>query len=478
MKRRRFLKTIETGVAAYAGAGLFGYALPNGAEAAGTGEGISIAEGLYYIEEGKSGNTIPEIRPEILDNPHAVFLIETQVDAIRDNRGFFLEAQPQLQNAGKNVAEQVFTKGSRKGGSTLIKPNFTDMPDSVLSPVCGVNTSPDFIAGFVEGLRDLGNTNVMVGERGGGTVNHRKAGTYDVFDKHDIKLIEASYKRFSHYDKNELNWNKVSGKPVVWKNIPTFRPIGDSDNLFINMPKLKCHNLGLTTLAIKNLQGSVPAGYGHYCNQWAALEYLCKDSYNIDFKRDFVENYYQNVEAAFLKHRAAGFKYWDYENAYPVYEKKGGWETFGKIRNDVEKVKEFMNGIPANLMWDEQWCQRAVDSALAIKPGINIIEGVIGRDGSGFNVGKDELANIVVVGLSPLEVDAVGSYVMGQNPCELHYTRIANERGLGENNPEKIAIYWIRNNEIVPLKSLTEIRRTPLGVNIHTWAETGKRLFW
>jgi len=478
MQRRHFLKTTPAGIAAYAGTELFGYAMPMRAEALGTSEGIDIEEGLYIIDEGKSRNIIPEIRPEILNKPRAVFLIETHVEAIRDNRGFFLEAQPQLRAAGKRAASLIFVKGSKKGGSTIIKPNFTDMPDSVLSPVCGVNTSPDFIAGFVEGLRELGNSNAVVGERGGGTINHRKAGIYDVFDRHGVKLVEADYKRFDNYGKKDLNWHRVTGKPAVWKNIPTFRPIGDRDNLFVNMPKLKCHNLGLTTLSIKNLQGCVPTGYGHYCNRWDALEYLCKESYHINFNRDFVKEYYENVEAAFLKHRSAGFKYWDYENAYPLYEKKGGWETFRKIKNDVDKIKEFMNDIPGALMWDEQWCQRAMDSALAIKPDINIIEGVIGRDGSGFNVGKDELSNIIVIGLSPAEVDAVGSYIMGQNPLELHYTRIAKERELGENVPEKIGLYWIRGSEIVPVKNLSEIKRTPLGVNLHTWAETGKRLFW
>jgi len=492
MKRREFMKKTAVGTAGYAATDLFGYAMPMRAEAFGTGEGIDVLEGVDIVERGKEKNIAPRIRPEILDNPRAVFLIETHVEANRDGRGFFTEARPELEEAGKEAAHRIFVKGKKKGGSTIIRPNFTDVPDSVLSPVCGINTSPDFIAGFVEGLRDMGNTNVITGSRGAGTVVHRKNGIYDVFDRHDIKLIEAKYRRFSHYDKKALNWHRVPGKQMVWKNIPTYRPIGDDDNLFINMPKLKCHNLGLTTLSIKNLQGAVPIGYGHYCNNWASMEYLCKKSYLIDFKRNFVKDYYQNVESAFLKHRAAGFKHWDTENAYAVYEAKGGWEAFKKIKNDIEKVKEFMEGIPkpfvddedfmssipGALMWDEQWCQRAIDSAKAIIPDINIIEGIIGRDGSGFDVGTDELCNIIVIGLSMTEVDAVGSYIMGHDPRELYYTRIANERGLGECDPEKIEIYWVRENGIVPVRNLSEIKRYPLGVNLHTWYETGERLFW
>jgi len=482
MKRREFITKTATAGAAFAAAEFGQLAMPMPAEGFGTGGGIDILEGLDIIERGKEKNMMPDIRPEILSKPRAVFLIKTHVTASRDSRGFFTEARPQLREAGKDAASQIFVKGSRKGGSTMIRPNFTTTPDNVLSPIVGIITSPDFIAGFTEGLREVGNTNVITSARGSNVRMHRKTGIYSVFDEAGVNLIEANYRRFSDYDKKELNWHKVP-HPVIWKNIPTNRPIGDKDNFFINMPKLKCHNLGLTTLSIKNIQGAVPTGYGHYCNGWDQLEYLAKRSYNIDFNRNFVKNYYQNVESAFLKHRAAGFKHWDYENLYPAYEKKGGWETFKKIKNDPKQIREFMSGLGEGrgsraFMWDEQWSQRALDSAEAIKPNLNVIEGVIGRDGSGFDTGKDELSNVIIVGMSMLEVDAVGTYIMGHDPNELYYTRIGKERGIGECDPQKIDIYWIRNGEVVKIRDVSEIKRYRLGVNMHTWTDTGKRLFW
>ncbi|MBN1292511.1 MAG: DUF362 domain-containing protein [Candidatus Latescibacteria bacterium] len=478
MKRRNFLHKSAVAGATYAGLELYGHAMPMPAEAFGTGGGIDVAEGLDILEQGKEKNIIVDIRPEIRNNPRAVFLIETHVSARRDDRGFFTEAQPQLEATGKDIASQIFIKGSKKGGSTIVRPNFTTVPENVLSPVCGINTSCDFIAGFIQGLREMGNTNVITSARGTTVKNHRQTGIYDVFDKHNINLIEANYRRFENYDKTELNWHKVPGNPQVWKNIPTYRPIGDKDNFFINMPKLKNHNLGLTTLSIKNLQGVVPRGYGHYCDRWSAMELLATKSYDINFKRDFVKDYYQNVESAFLKHRAAGFKHWDYENVYPVYEKKGGWEAFKKVKDNRENLRDFMDDIKGPLMWDEQWSQRAIDSAFAIRPDINIIEGIIGRDGSGFNVGTDELCNVLVIGISIAEVDSIGSYIMGHDPTELPYTRIARERGLGECDPNKIDLYWIKDGEVISIKNLTEIKRHRLGVNMHTWAETSERLFW
>jgi hypothetical protein len=209
------------------------------------------------------------------------------------------------------------------------------------------------------------------------------------------------------------------------------------------------------------------------------VEYLARRSYHTDFDRTFLPEYYQNVEAAFLRHRAAGFKHWDFEGAYPLYEKKGGWEAFRKIKGDPAKTKEFMQGIPDALMYDEMWCQRALDSASAIVPDINIVEGIIGRDGSGFDLGRDYLCNWIVVGLSKIEVDAVASWLMGQDPRELFYTRIAKERGMGENNPEKIRINLIRDTgEIDPLNNLAELRRAHLGVNLHSWFSKGEMLFW
>ncbi len=477
MKRREFLQKAALGGGVFAGSALAGLAMPTFAdEFYGSGGGIDIEEGLYLLEGGKGKNKMPEIRPEIRNNPRAVFLIETHVGVPRDERGFFTEARPELEEIGNKAVRDIFVPGSDTGGSTLIKPNFTTVPDHVLSPVVGINTSCDFVAGFVGGLRDIGNTNVIVSDRGTTVVNHRKTGIYSVFDRHGINMIEANYRQFEHYSKQELNWHRVP-KPVVWKRIPTYRPIGDRDNLFINMAKLKCHNLGLTTLTVKNLQGTVPHGYGQYCLSWAALPALAQRTYRINYKRDFVQDYQERIEQSFLRHRRAGYKYWDYENYYPEYEKRGGWDTFKKIRKNPAEVNEFMKGIE-RLMWDEQWCQRALDSATAITPSINIIEGVIGRDGSGFDTGRDELTNVVIAGLSVFEVDAVGSYIMGHNPKELYYTRIAKERGLGENDPEKIQMYWIRGDSIVPVKNPEELRRFRLGVNLHTWTDTGTRLIW
>jgi hypothetical protein len=75
------------------------------------------------------------------------------------------------------------------------------------------------------------------------------------------------------------------------------------------------------------------------------------------------------------------------------------------------------------------------------------------------------------------EVDAIGTYIMGHDPKELFYTRIAKERCIGECDPRKIDLYWIRDGQVVKA-NLADVKSYRIGVNLHTWAETGERLFW
>jgi len=477
MKRRDFIKKGTVCGAAFAGLELADLITAKGAEAVATGGGIDIEECVDMLEQGKQRNIMARIRPEIVNNPRAVFLFETDVKGEPDKQGFFTDSRDQLQAAGSQAAEAIFTKGDVKGGSTFIKTNFTWIPSNCYNPTCGVITSPDFTAGFASTLREMGNRNIMVGDRGGTNIrNHRMVGIYDVMDKENINMMMPTYKKFQHYKKNELNWHKVPN-PVVWNKIPTFRPLGDEDCMFIDMPKLKSHYLTGTTLSLKNLQGAVPTGYGHYCNEWAELDFRIKETYQIN-KRHFVKGWQERIENLFREHRAAGYKYWDYEGTFPKYEKSGGWDHYKKIKDDREAVRAFMKEHPY-LLRDELWTQRALDSAAAIKPTLNVVEGVIGRDGDGFGIGTDQICNVVIAGMSTFETDVVGSWIMGHDTKELWFTRAAKERGLAECDPNKIDIYWIRNGEVVPVKSLSEIKRFRLGCNIHSMQkEINKRLLW
>ena len=68
---------------------------------------------------------------------------------------------------------------------------------------------------------------------------------------------------------------------------------------------------------------------------------------------------------------------------------------------------------------------------------------------------------------------------MNQDPRETWYTRVAKEKGYGECDPNKIDIYWIRENgDIEPVKNIAEIKRHPLGLNWAGSKNPEERLFW
>ena len=452
MKRRDFIKTATWCAGAASVTGMWEIVGARSAGAVATSGGLGVEGALYFLEKGKEKNINPELRPEIKNNPRAVFLVETHVEGQPDASLHFTDASPQLNAAGKDIASQVFVKGSKKGGAVYIKPNFTYIYPYCYNRTTGVYSSPDFIAGMVTHLRDIGCNNMVAGEGPTEASNHRSGGIYGAFDPVGLKMIEAGYDRFTNFKKEELNWLKTKNS-LLWKQIPVIRPIGDPDTFMINISTMKPHMTAITTLTTKNLQGCVPVGYGQFCTPWDSLEAGAENA-GIPFKRDFYSDFQQRIEASYVKHAQAGFKRWDHTGSYKRYQDKGGWAAYSKAKKNPDDLKAFMEGV-GELMQHEMWLNRGLDNASAIMPQLNVIEGIIGLDGEELNrdhIGRDRLCNIVVMGMSPFEVDAVGTYLMGHDPKEVWYTRVAKERGLGENDINKIEINWIRNGEIVPVK--------------------------
>ncbi|MBT4482113.1 MAG: DUF362 domain-containing protein, partial [Candidatus Latescibacteria bacterium] len=269
MIRRDFITRSSAAAAGLAASAMYEFFADNMAQAFSTSRGMGIEEANSYIERGKEKNIMPEVRPEIRNNPRAVFLIETHVDARKDKTGHYTEAVDQLRDEGQRIARLLLVNGTKKGGSTFIKPNFTGVPEHKFNRTNGVYSSPDFIVGVVEHLREIGNSNVTCGDNPINAVNHRQGGVYDAFDPYNVLMIEAGYERFEHYKKNELNWSKPVDSPV-WNRIPYYKPILDEDNFLINIATMKCHLTALTTLTAKNLQGCVVKGYGQFC--WPGIQ--------------------------------------------------------------------------------------------------------------------------------------------------------------------------------------------------------------
>jgi len=80
-----------------------------------------------------------------------------------------------------------------------------------------------------------------------------------------------------------------------------------------------------------------------------------------------------------------------------------------------------------------------VDLASVLKPSISVIDGIIASEGHETSGNPIEM-NLVIAGTDPVAVDAVGAAVMGIEPTEVKHLVLAEKKGLGTSNLDKITI--------------------------------------
>jgi len=83
--------------------------------------------------------------------------------------------------------------------------------------------------------------------------------------------------------------------------------------------------------------------------------------------------------------------------------------------------------------------QKIVDLASIIKPSIAVVDGIIAGEGHETSGNPVEM-NLVITGIDPVAVDAVGAAVMGIPPESIKHLSLAEERGLGTCDLKKIEI--------------------------------------
>jgi len=407
-----------------------------------------VRDGLKYARSTKKNNIPPLLREEILDNPDAVFIIKTNVISQKDQGGKFPPEYEQFGRTGYDTAGKIFRKGTEKGGTTYIKPNFVGGFNADARSVnSGITTHPSFVAGFCEALKEMGNTTIVVGANGGAKhENFVESGVSEIMHQCGVCFTEGKYSSWNDYRKDEITWIDYP-EGIVMRKIPFFKLTKEPDTTFINMAKDRIHNLGITTLTIKNLQGIMPVGYMHICNGWTTQidKGFVKNVFNPNFQRE--------IERQFIQHTQMNYKYFDLYGFAQEYFDAGGWDAF--------KVGDFKPD--SRIFWFEQWAQRIMDIASNIRPHINLVEGIVGIDGAG----KLHLNNFITISRSMTACDSVASWLMGHDPRELYYTRIAHERGLGENNIEQITLYEIKERGIEKIKDYRNLPRAAMGVNIY-----------
>jgi uncharacterized protein (DUF362 family) len=361
---------------------------------------------------------------------------------------------------GHRVASCIFRPGKKKGGQTYIKPNFVGGfsadPRSLNN---GVSTHPAFVAGFSDALREIGNTNIVVGANG--AAKHEdfvNSGIAGMMHEHQVCFTEGKYEKWEDYVPEEIAWVRNPGG-VVMRKIPFFKLVQAKDTTFINMAKDRIHQLGFTTLTMKNLQGVIPVGYMHICQPWNDL----RRPMSLEPDRNaFNKNYQRDIEKRYVKHANMNFKYWDEGGFAKAYFDAGGWKEFRKN----EKIADY------KLFWSEQWGQRMMDICSNVHPCVNLVEGIVGIDGANAL----HLNNFVTVSRSMVECDSVAAWLMGHDPRELPFLRIASERGLGNNDIDRIAVYELSEKGIEKI-DYRMLPRAKMGVNVYGLKDMPLRFF-
>ncbi len=373
-----------------------------------------------------------DLHPFIKEHPEAVFINLTSVKDKSDTRGIY--------DAASRLANEMFvrtTNGEGYPNSTKItcKPNWTcngyNSKDA-LSQI-GVNTDLNFIEGFLNSVKNKGPKDYYLRECACPS-RWEANGWTQMAQKNNFDLKDLSSKDFWELEKDDLIFRKVNG--VVFKEVAFMAPMNAPGTFLINMAKFKAHLMGITA-SIKNLQGITAKKFHQFCGG----HFDIFKSYDKRYHNFFQPDYMSRITELHKKHVQDGIPRWNSRMDRPPY---GG-------------------GI-----FMEQWVQRMIDSYSVTPTGINIVEGIYGRDGDGFSGGPhngkamDFMSNNIIFGKDAFRVDIITHWLAGHEPGNFGLFHIGIERGVSNVlDPFDIPVYLWENGQ-AKLVKLDSLKRTPL----------------
>ena len=387
---------------------------------------LAAAGSLANLELNAAPARLPQTRfavhPFIEANPKAVFIKRTRVPHKMDEESKLRE--------GVSFAREVFVPTEDPNGipvshRVILKPNFTSVRNQ--RPHVenwGTGTDPQFYEGIIMGLKELGVRKMYFLEANNFySWNYR--GFADINDRHGVEVNEPERRVRNFREGFEMTWTKVPD-PVIYKQIPHFAPINEPDTWLLNIAKWKSHGMCMT-LSAKNLQGLVVKPFVQFCPGWRMVTGApawMKEHIPTEVERK-VNTYFDN-------HRRLNYSRYD-------------------SRADLGPINQ------------EIWAHKTCDNSQVLHPGLNIIEGIYGRDGDGFGVGNDYLTNLVMFGKDRFRLDLVGMYLGGHEPGNVNFFRIAKERGLVNTfNPHEVEVYEWVEGQAPARKTLADFERIPL----------------
>jgi uncharacterized protein (DUF362 family) len=300
-------------------------------------------------------------------------------------------------------AAENFTRASRSLLELLQpeidKPKVTLKPNVVhgVSPDSGITVHPGFLRGIAEYLIDSGIApgSISVAEGGGGEESrdmrehYANVGFDKLANELGVHLIDLNADDYVRVD-------IPTGQ--VFRQMPIGRTVWDPDAYFINIPKMRTHNLGITTISIKNLQGIVvPLEERHMCT------------------------------------------------LFPRYDgDRGG------------------NGLKSDVLDShERWAHKICDISLARTPDLNIVDALVPRDGTGFRNGNDRPMGIALASANQTAIDTIGTALMGIDPANVTYLRVAGERNMGPNRVSDIRVLEVVGGTLVERNGIGDLIADP-----------------
>ena len=373
-----------------------------------------------------------DLHPFIKEHPEAVFIHLTEVKEKTDSSGIYL--------AASRLADEMFVKTTSGKGfpnSTKItcKPNWTCTVENARDPTAklGINTDLNFIEGFLNSLRKKGPQDYFIRECACPSFWAANGWT-GMAEKNNFDLRDLSSLDYWDLGKDDLIFKRVDG--VVFKEVAYMAPMNAPDTFLINVAKFKAHQMGITA-SIKNLQGITAKKFHQFCGG----HFDIFDTYDKRYHQFFQPDYMASIAELHKKHVQAGIPRWD-----------------AAIDGSSYSGGQFM----------EQWVQRMLDSYSATPTGINIVEGIYGRDGDGFAGGPhdgkamDFMSNNIIFGKDPFRVDIITHWLAGHEPGNFGLFHIGIERGFSNVlDPSDIPVYLWENWQAKKIR-LDSLKRTPL----------------
>lgn len=401
--------------------------------------GISSVLSQRYSSPGKAmQSSAPgfDLHPFIRNHPEAVFIHLTAIESKTD-------AAP-IHDVGYKLAKELIVPVNSGGfpNSTKItmKPNWTCATPKDGKPIIeklGMNTDPNFIEGWVKGMKESGPQSYYIRECA--CPNQWKdMGWADMCERNGIDLRDLSSKDFWDLEAGkDINFVKVP-QGVVFKEVGYMAPMNEPETFLINVGKMKSHAMGLSA-GIKNLQGICGRRFSSFCNPHNQI----RKDYDERYHKYFQDDFEAHIEELYARHVKEGIPRWDRPG------EAGG-------------------------IWVEEWSQRMLDSLSVTPIELNIVEGIYCQDGNGFGFGpyeklgpagvtsRDYMSNMILFGKDPFLVDMITFWLGGHEPGNFGLFHLAIERGMSKVlDPHDIPIYLWKDGQAT-LTTLDNLKRTPL----------------